>query len=45
MDAALRTAYFVVTGKNVPFENLDIKVCRGFGNVKEASVPIPETLP
>ena len=30
MEAALRTAYFIVTGKEVPFKNLDITPIRGF---------------
>lgn len=29
MEAALRTAYFIVTGKEVPFKNLDITPIRG----------------
>lgn len=30
MEAALRTAYALVTGKNVPFKDLDIQPARGF---------------
>ena len=45
MEAALRTAYEVVTGKEVPFKNLNIHPCRGFQGVKEASIPITETKP
>ena len=40
MEAALRTVYELVTGKPVPFENLDITPCRGFQGVKQASVKL-----
>ena len=38
MEAALRTVYELVTGRPVPFKNLDIAPCRGFEGVKQASV-------
>lgn len=41
MEAALRTAYFVLTGKEAGF--LDFKAVRGFENVKEASLDINGT--
>ncbi len=40
MEAALRTAYEIVTGRDVPFENLDITPVRGIDGVREASVKI-----
>ncbi len=40
MEAALRTAYEVVTGRAVPFENLNIIPVRGMNGVREASVKI-----
>jgi NADH-quinone oxidoreductase subunit G/[NiFe] hydrogenase diaphorase moiety small subunit len=40
MEAALRTAYELVTGREVPFENLVIEPCRGFEGVKQASVKL-----
>ena len=40
MEAALRTAYEVVTGREVPFENLNITPVRGLKGIKEAEVPI-----
>jgi iron-only hydrogenase group A len=40
MEAALRTVYEFVTGRSVPFENLDIVPCRGFKGVKQASVKL-----
>lgn len=40
MEAALRTAYELVTGREVPFENLRIEACRGFEGVKQASVKL-----
>ena len=43
MEAALRTAYEIVTGREIPFENLDILPVRGLDGVKEASVLIEGT--
>jgi NADH-quinone oxidoreductase subunit G/[NiFe] hydrogenase diaphorase moiety small subunit/NADP-reducing hydrogenase subunit HndD len=44
MEAALRTAYELVTGREVPFENLNIMPVRGMEGVKEASVKIENPL-
>jgi NADH-quinone oxidoreductase subunit G/[NiFe] hydrogenase diaphorase moiety small subunit len=38
MEAALRTVYELVTGREVPFKNLNIEPCRGFEGIKQASV-------
>jgi hypothetical protein len=35
MEAALRTVYELVTGREVPFENLNIEPCRGFEGSKQ----------
>jgi len=40
MESALRTAYELVTGRQVPFENLEILPCRGFTGVRQASVKL-----
>lgn len=40
MEAALRTAYEIVTGREVPFENLNITPVRGMKGVKEAAIKI-----
>jgi len=40
MEAALRTVYELVTGREVPFKNLEIGPCRGFEGVKQASVKL-----
>jgi len=40
MEAALRTAYEIVTGREVPFGNLNIIPVRGMEGVKEATVKI-----
>ncbi len=40
MEAALRTAYEIVTGREVPFNNLNITPVRGLEGVKEATVKI-----
>ncbi len=45
MEAALRTAWEVVTGKEIPFSNLKITPVRGMEGVKEAEVHIKDTLP
>jgi NADH-quinone oxidoreductase subunit G len=39
MEAALRSAYFLVTGTEL--EDVEIKAVRGLQGVKEATVPIP----
>ncbi|MFO7978549.1 MAG: NADH-dependent [FeFe] hydrogenase, group A6 [Bacteroidales bacterium] len=45
MEAALRTAYEIVAGREVPFANLNIKPVRGMEGVKEASVKIKDVKP
>lgn len=40
MEAALRTVYELVTGKEVPFENLRIEATRGFDGIKKASIKL-----
>lgn len=45
MEAALRTVYEVVTGRSVPFENLDITPVRGMDGVREASIKIENPQP
>jgi iron-only hydrogenase group A len=44
MEAALRTAYELVTGREVPFANLNITPVRGMEGVREATVKIEGTL-
>ncbi|MBL4560425.1 MAG: iron hydrogenase small subunit [Labilibaculum sp.] len=44
MEAALRTAYEIVTGREVPFDNLEITPVRGLEGVKEATVKIEGTV-
>jgi iron-only hydrogenase group A len=45
MEAALRTAYEIVTGSEVPFTNLNIVPVRGMEGVKGASIKIKNTVP
>lgn len=45
MEAALRTAYEIVTGREVPFDNLNIVPVRGLDGVKEAKVKIEDVKP
>ena len=40
MEAALRTAYEIVTGREIPFRNLNVTPVRGMDGVKEATVKI-----
>ncbi|MFA6618618.1 MAG: [Fe-Fe] hydrogenase large subunit C-terminal domain-containing protein, partial [Candidatus Neomarinimicrobiota bacterium] len=45
MEAALRTAYEVVTGREVPFDGLNITPVRGTEGIREASVKLENVLP
>ncbi|MFO7841830.1 MAG: NADH-dependent [FeFe] hydrogenase, group A6 [Fidelibacterota bacterium] len=45
MEAALRTAYEVVTGREVPFDGLNIAPVRGLEGVREAKVKLENVLP
>ncbi len=45
MEAALRTVYELVTGREVPFERLDIIPVRGMDGIREAAVKIEGVLP
>ena len=40
MEAALRTAYEIVTGREIPFGNLNVLPVRGMDGVKEATIKI-----
>ncbi len=42
MEAAIRTAYEVITGREVPFTNLNILPVRGLEGVKEAKVMLKD---
>jgi NADP-reducing hydrogenase subunit HndD len=45
MEAALRTAYELVTGREVPFKNLEITPVRGMDGIKEANIKIENPKP
>ena len=45
MEAALRTACELITGRELPFPNLHVRPLAGLAGVKEASIPITETVP
>jgi NADP-reducing hydrogenase subunit HndD len=45
MEAALRTVYEVVTGREVPFKHLEIGPVRGLTQVKEATIKLENVLP
>lgn len=45
MEAAIRTAYEIVTGREVPFEKLNITPVRGFEGIKEAALRLEKVKP
>lgn len=45
MEAALRTAYEVVTGREVPFDGLNITPVRGTEGIREATIKLENVLP
>jgi NADP-reducing hydrogenase subunit HndD len=45
MEAALRTVYEVVTGRELPFEGLHVKPIQGFERIKSAAITIEEAKP
>lgn len=45
MEAALRTAYEIVTGRELPLENLHVKPLAGLEGIKFAALRIEDTLP
>jgi len=45
MEAALRTVYELVTGRELPFENLHVTPIVGLDQVKEAALTITDPLP
>ena len=44
MEAALRTAYEVITGRDVPFKDLNIEPVRGMEGIREASIKLENVL-
>ncbi len=45
MEAALRTVYEILTGRELPFENLHIKPLIGFERIKTVEIPVNDTVP
>lgn len=45
MEAALRTAYEIITGKELPFDNLHVTPVAGLDGIKEAEITIEGTVP
>lgn len=45
MEAALRTVYELVTGRELPFDNLHVTPIKGNEQVKEASITLEKVLP
>jgi len=44
MEAALRTAWEIITGKELPFPNLEVLAVRGMEGIKEAVIKIEGTI-
>jgi NADH-quinone oxidoreductase subunit G/[NiFe] hydrogenase diaphorase moiety small subunit len=44
MEAAIRTAYEIVTGEEVPFEQLRIEPVRGMEGIRQAELPITKAV-
>lgn len=44
MEAALRTAWEIVTGREIPFPNLEVLAVRGMEGIKEAVIKIEGTV-
>lgn len=44
MEAAIRTAYELVTGRTLPMENFHVKEVAGLEGIKEASLPLTDCL-
>ena len=45
MEAALRTAYEIVTGRELPFANLHVAPVAGLEGIKEAAIQITGCVP
>lgn len=45
MEAALRTVYAIIMGKNLPFDNLHVTPIVGLDKVKEATIKLEGVLP
>ncbi len=45
MEAALRTAWEVITGSKLPFEKLHVETLAGLKGIKEFAIQIKQTLP
>ncbi len=45
MEAALRTVYEVVTGREIPFGNLHVTPIQGLDRIKTASITLKDVLP
>ncbi len=45
MEAAVRTVYYILTGRNIPFENLHVTPIVGLEQVKEATLTLEDVRP
>jgi len=44
MEAALRTAYEIITGQEIPFEGLNVLPVRGMEGIKDAAITMPDKM-
>lgn len=44
MEAALRTAYEIVTGQEIPFDSLNVTPVRGMDGIKDAAIILPDKM-
>ena len=45
MEAALRTVYVIITGREIPFEGMHVDPIVGLDQIKEASIKLEDVLP
>jgi len=45
MEAALRTVYFIITGREIPFESLHVDPIVGLDQIKEATIKLENVVP
>ena len=45
MEAALRTVYVIITGRELPFEGMHVAPIVGFDQIKEATIKLEDVLP
>ncbi|MCK5063775.1 MAG: iron hydrogenase small subunit, partial [Candidatus Fermentibacteraceae bacterium] len=44
MEAALRTAYEIISGQEIPFDGLNVEPVRGMEGIREAAITLPDRM-